>query len=177
MWSRLAAGTAGKFLRTGGTGADPTWSYPEIIIKTTGETINNSTTLQDDDELKFAVAAGEICHFMVILKYVEDVNTAADIKVAVDAPAAITDGQIVPINGIKVNESDVIALQGAHNINGGGAAIPFGTALASRYAHLMGYISNGANAGNVVVRWAQNTAQTHIIVVQAGSAIIVWRAN
>lgn len=175
-WARLAAGVSGKFLRTAGAGANPTWAYPETVKKTGGESVTNSTTLQNDNELLFPVAAGETVFFLLSVKFVEDGAENADIKFAMEGPAGLSDGQFVPINGIKVNESDAIVLQGAHNISGGGgAAIAFGCAQASRYAQFMGYIANGANAGNVQLTWAQNTAQTHAVIVQPGSAFIIWR--
>lgn len=164
------AGSA-KLLR-----ADGTWAYPEIVTKPSGESVTNSTTLQDDNHLLFAVAASEIVYFMVTVKHVEDGAENADIKFAMKSPSGLSDGQIVPVNGIKVNEADSIVLQSAHNLDPAPvAAIPIGTGLASRYTHLAGYIANGANAGNVTLQWAQNTAQNHAVIVQPGSSIIVWR--
>jgi hypothetical protein len=174
-WARLAAGTSGKFLQTKGSGNNPVWAYPEIVVKGGIEAVNNSTTLQDDNHLLFPVAANETVFFLLNLKHVENGATNADIKIAFTGPAGLADGQLVPINGIKVNETDSIVLQGAINIGGGASAMSFGASTASRYAQCIGFIQNGATAGNVVIQWAQNTAQAHDMYVQAGSAIIIWR--
>lgn len=147
---------------------------PEIVVKSGNEAVNNSTALQDDNHLLFPVAANETVIFQLNVKFVEDGATDADIKIAFTGPAGVADGQLVPINGIKVNEADSIVLQGAINI-GGASAIAFGASTASRYAHCMGFIQNGATAGNCTIQWAQNTAQTHDTIVQAGSSIMIWR--
>lgn len=173
-WEKLAAGTSGKFLQTKGSSADPIWSYPEIIVKSGSESVNNSTTLQADDHLVIPIAAGESIYFFASIKHVEDGATNADIKIGAGGPVGLADGQIVPLNGLKLNESDTIASSGAFNIDGTNG-IPFGASTASRYAHLFGYAQNGGTAGSITIYWAQNTAQTHNMIVQSGSMLVVWR--
>ena len=49
-------------------------------------TVNNSTALQDDDDLTFAIAANETWH--VRMPLIVTTNTAADFKLMIDVPAA-----------------------------------------------------------------------------------------
>jgi hypothetical protein len=62
VWQGLAAGTAGQFLKTGGTGADPSWdtiSVPIIrVVKTTAQSRTSSAAFVDDSELKFTMETG-----------------------------------------------------------------------------------------------------------------------
>ena len=50
----------------------------KVIRKSADETVNNSTTLQDDDELLFPIAANEVWYFEFFLL----IQSSADMEVA-----------------------------------------------------------------------------------------------
>ena len=58
------------------------------VYKSADETVNASSTLQDDDELTFAIAANEVWEFSCVLAYVS--NTTADIKFQFSLPSGAT---------------------------------------------------------------------------------------
>ncbi len=64
-------------------------SIPKVVRKTANETISaNNSTLQDDNELLFAIGASETWCFAFYIIYSD--TTATDIKFAVTGPASAT---------------------------------------------------------------------------------------
>jgi len=131
---------------------------PVLVYKSADETVNNSTTLQDDDELLFAVAANEVWAFKLIFNF--NSGTTPDIKYAFSIPAGATiDGYSLDVG--SVNESSVI------NSSGGGAN--------TRVAVLHANIINSTTAGNMQIQWAQNTQDASDTTVLKGSYIIAHK--
>jgi len=169
--ARLAAGTTGRGLAQGAN--DPEWTgvFPTVVLKASDETVNNSNALQDDDDLVSAVAANTNYIFRFVLFFTG--NIAADIKFAITVPAAVTflrwgSGQMkYNVDGYNISMSPVVAASGTS------------TPVASRGATeaqfiIDGVLSNGANAGNLQLQWAQNVANASDTQVLPGSSLTVW---
>ncbi len=141
------------------------------IVKMLDETVNNSNVFQDDDDLKCAILANEECGFEMTLFY--DTGTIPDIKFAVTVPAGATlmvspnDVTVGPGGGII--QTPVITASGA--VFGNPAGIGVGTIIAYK---VRGYVLNGANAGNIQLQWAQNTANASDTKVKRGSFLRKW---
>src|SRR5262245_12791739 len=95
---------------------------PHLIArKTSDETVNNSTTLQNDDNLLLAVTANEIWQFKLCILY--NSSTAADFKMAFTFPSgsivatAITKGNTVS-TGILVGFDGASPAAGTGQIDG-----------------------------------------------------------
>lgn len=131
-----------------------------LIVKEANETVNNSNTLQDDDELLFAVAANEVWQFEGVLAL--STNATPDFQLTFTGPAGAV-GSFTAIYG------DVAS----GNVDAGSGGLANAVGLASANAGAMvrfwGGIHNGANAGNLTLRWAQLTADASATTVLAGS--------
>jgi hypothetical protein len=135
----------------------------KIIYKSADETVNNSTTLQDDDHLSFSIAANEAWAFHLCLFY--RAATTPDVKYALTVPASAT-YQLFSVQQFQaVGDGAAITTAVA---NGSGASVTEGE-MAS------GVVVNGANAGTVQLQWAQNTANASNTKVLQGSYIIATK--
>jgi len=170
-WERLAAGTAGRGLKQGAN--DPEWTgmYASTYVKTSAETVNDSTVLQNDDDLVAAVAASTKYIFKAVLYFTG--NVAADIKFAFTTPASITfmrwSGGMVEYNvdGTNLQHCAVITASGT-----AGNTAAQGATETCYVIH--GILSNGINAGNLQLQWAQQTANASDTDMLPGSHLIVW---
>ena len=142
----------------------------KIIRKTADETVNNSSTLQNDDTLLYALAASEVVTFVCSVHY--DGATTPDIQFAFTVPAAAT---------LRWGVAGAFEDTAANNVNTGvtvsGTSIAVATAGAGSAEHLLlvGVVANGANAGNLQLQWAQNTATASDTIVRANSFLMIVR--
>lgn len=133
-----------------------------LIVKEADETVLNSTTLQDDDELLFAVAANEVWQFEGVL--IVNAHPAPDIKLTFTGPTG------------AVGSYGLISQDTSNNTVVGAAALGNATGIATaaqlKAIRFWGGIHNGSTAGSLKLQWAQNTADAGTnIYVQAGSYI------
>lgn len=150
------------YARINGTTVDLGGGGMSLIVKEANESLINSTTLQDDDELLFAVAANEVWQFEGVLQV--DASSSPDIKLTFTGPS----GSVGSYGCIAQDTSNNIVVGSTTLGNTTGIA----TAAQNKIVRYWGAIHNGANAGNLTLQWAQNTldagAQIH---VRAGSYI------
>ena len=122
-----------------------------IKRKTSNETVNNSTALQNDDHLLFAVAANEVWEIEVLAIVLTTV--AAGSKFAFTVPVA---GALSIIwqdaHGHNLANSCLISLED------GTAAHAFVGVAANEWLWIKGLYVGGANAGNLQLQWAQSAA-------------------
>lgn len=121
------------------------------IRKTANEIVNNSTTLQDDDHLFFSVGANEVWMFLAHLGY-NPSNTAVDLKYTFAGPAGATGFfSDYTLQGTSTDGAHARKALGAEKV------INSLTTAADAFA-VWGVIKNGATAGTLNLRWAQNGA-------------------
>lgn len=131
------------------------------VVKKADETVDTSTTFQDDDELVVALSANKT--YYGVLRIFFTSATDADFKYKFTIPS------------------------GATAIGNGTAIQPTGSGTMVELAtgHALGSIVNenivGINfrvvvgtAGNLQLQWAQNTSQASNTTVLEGSALIMW---
>jgi hypothetical protein len=130
------------------------------VRKNTNETVNNSNSLQNDNELLFAIGANEIWEFQIFLQAQVDADN--DFKFDVTVPS----GSIVFTNQ-----------QPTALVNWSTSAISMatGTDRANAIVFIYGIAMNGATPGNVQLRWAQNTASAIDTIVKANSCLIAHK--
>jgi len=134
------------------------------VIKKADEIVNNSATLQDDDELFVALPANKIYLFALFL-YGRG-NTSADMKQAFTIPSGAVgdrlDGNWTsqgPFdNVVNITTTNVL---GTSNTTDGQIA-------------LYGRVVMAGTAGNLQMQWAQNVATVGDTTVLKGSTLIVW---
>lgn len=149
----------------------PNWLFKrltdiQVVLKAANEIVNNSSVLQNDDELIFSVAANETWEFNLLILY--NATTTPDLKYTFSIPAGATCywHAVVQSGGVVQNAFEYVMsgklADGQGDING---------------FTIKGVIVNGATAGSVQFRWAQYTANASDTTVYAGSHIIAHRLN
>ena len=161
------------------SGAGP-WRVPEISIggrmlsipKLTTQTVNNSTTLVEDDHLKFWLLATETVTFTMVVTY--QTSGVADFKLRMTGPAGST-LLLGPLGNVKVNTANALAVQNMVagdvdiELGGGGLSTP-------RCITLAGTAVGGGTSGKVYLQWAQNTAEdTNTQVLAPASVLTIYR--
>lgn len=126
-----------------------THSGATTVTKSSDETINTSTTLQDDDALTFAVVANGEYEVEAVVLY--NSGATPDFKFAWTAPAGATiDGHaIVPTASNTSTGAVIVEAVAITTAVGVGAPI----AVWCRFTVVV-----GGTAGNVTLQWAQNTS-------------------
>lgn len=146
------------------------------IFKTATESVTSSTTLQNDDQLFFAVVANARYTFDGIITY--DGAAAGDLKVAFTYPALATFewsnyGNTGPAAGTSVTDlNTVIQTNDARSLNALPTPSPPGLSFRPG-----GYLITGANAGTLQMQWAQDTSSATATRVRTGSWLRLVRAG
>ncbi len=139
-------------------------SIPKVIIKSADETINSSSTLQNDDELTIAVSANKRYYFNLYLYFLSD--TTPDFKYAFTVPASTTSRRLLGNwNGASA-ESATGALTTVSTIVSGGTS--------QQTLMLSAYVITGASAGSITLQWAQDTSDVANTTVKAGSTMVMY---
>lgn len=148
---------------------------PRWICKSSAETVNNSTTFQNDDHFTFAIAANEVwlLHFHIL---VTAANTTADIKFQFSVPAAAT------YSIGAYNRPSLISAWGGEDVAQTPLAVAtstlaIGTNAATIPVAVTAIIVNGANAGTVTLQWAQNTLSATNLTIEANSIMEYTRVK
>lgn len=166
-WRRLAAGTAGQFLKTNGAGADPAWAasgggWGTKISKTSADT-RTTTTLTNDSALSFAVAASTNYHVRGVLFVTMPTSSTGGFKMQWTGPASPT--------AIRYGAIGIVT-DGVGNIN---SAVLNANAQKTAFGSVLTYdnvsnnfveiaiefelvLENGANVGTVQLQTAQVSA-------------------
>lgn len=165
-------GGTSSFLRADGTfaipGAGGVTGNLAVIPKTSDEIVNNSTTLQDDNQLLYAMAATGEWEFEINVWYMA--NSAADMKLTMTVP---TGGSFYLTNtgdGITgINNDAPVVVSSASTVGSSGQGV-----ATIRHTRLKGYARTTGTAGNLQLQWAQNTAHASDLTVLRGSAMKVF---
>lgn len=136
-------------------------SHPTIVRKTADEIVNNSDILQDDDELFLAVGANEI--WSVFLYLIATTGVDPDFKFAFTVPVG---GSISLVTHGDIGSSSQQAVVTERD---GTIAMHWWGAFTNGVILVWGRYVGGANAGNLQLQWAQNTADVSDTKVLANS--------
>lgn len=136
----------------------------KIVRKTSDQTVNNSSVLVDDSELKMAVGANEIWLVEIFLKM--QTTGVADAKVAVTCP----------VGGV-VNVRNSFPTYALANYVGAGESCTLSTVadLTNAGAMVFCIYVGGANAGTLTLQWAQNQAEATNTKVLTNSVLVAHR--
>lgn len=145
-----------------------------LIRKTADETVNNSSTLQNDNHLSFIMDANELWILELTIFY--DSNTTADIKVGITLPSGATyrggqstldatgSGSVEQIDRFSDNDAGLAAL------NAGGAGAGVVVMATFRF-----FITISSTPGVCQVVWAQRVANVSNTIMLAGSYLKAFR--
>lgn len=139
------------------------------VRKTADESVTSSTTLQNDDELKWAVGINEVWQWIVSLSY--DGSPAGDLKVAWASPTGSSGiEQWIGFSQANVYTTRTIALGGTPTLWGAQGvnvdALLFGTGL----------VVVGAS-GDLQLQWAQAAGSGTATRVRTHSSLIAFRIS
>jgi hypothetical protein len=137
------------------------------VIKSADEAVNNSTSLQADDELLFPIAANE--YVWSYWDFIYDTLAAADFKFELDSTAA-TDPTTssVFVETLKPGGTAYEAVRHtALNQTVSLTSVSGGTG----HCRITARFRNGADAGNIRLRFAQDTANASDTSVLRGSSV------
>ncbi len=132
------------------------------VVKKVDEIVSNSTTMQDDDELKVTLNINKAYGYILFLTY--SLLAASDFKYDFAVPS----GAI-----INLPNSGYAAETAKASTDATTDMIHVSTS-AEKTCLVMGRIVMSSTAGDVQFRWAQNTAVVENTKVLAGSMLIVW---
>lgn len=145
--------------------ADQNLWHPVTKIKASDETVNSGgtgSTLQDDDDLLWAVGINEEWAFDFYLKITSGLTP--DIKFQFSAPTNATVDAVVVSGTAQGSASEA-------------APAVIGTIDADEMVHIHGVALTGNTAGNVVLQWAQNVSDAGDTKVLTGSCLIPRRIS
>lgn len=144
------------------------------VYKSANETVTNSATLQDDDELLFALGTDEKWVGRFVL-FPGNVATGDGFKVALTVPT----GASIRYSGLAARTSDTIAQQSGVMATASGTsmnlAIRGSGPTAITYGVIEFSVANGATAGNLQLRWAQAVVNAGATELLAGSYIQAFK--
>lgn len=168
-WAALGPGTSGRVLSTNGTGADPSWiaqsSYTPVWtdgVKTADQSRTSSTVLTDASDMSFSVAANTYYSFQfeLLLNIAgSGGGTGGGLDVSITCPTGGTLMFGQPggfYAGVTGSGTRYTLVSNTSFIN------PI-TVL------LLGYLSNGANAGTLQLQFSQNASSANALTMRKGS--------
>lgn len=131
-------------------------TLPQIKTKKADQTVNNSTTLVDDDTIKQTIQGKETWKFHLMLFV--DSGATPDWKIGITAPSGATG--YWEVMGSLADAITDVSTPGTTNLAMTGNPIK---------VEISGVIINGVNRGDIQLQWAQNTADLSNTDVLAGS--------
>jgi len=148
-WATPAAGSGLTFAR---------------VVKPDNQIVNNSTTLVDDDDLKFTPSINKVYGFR--LQVIMITTPTADIKFACTVPSGAT---CTNYNGIYRGDSGSLSndltVSKTININQNNV---------ESWINWDGKVIMGGTAGDWNLQFAQGTAESFDTRFLAGSTLVVW---
>jgi hypothetical protein len=159
-----AQGTQGTQGVQGSAGAQGSSQWT-TVKKTSDQSKTSNTTLANDTELTFALAANT--KYAVRGRIIFETGATGDFKWRHSGPASPTLVRIVR----KAIVPAAAALSGVAIDSAFSAAdiTIIGTSAGAGYIEFDGIVQNGANAGTFAFQWAQNTTDVTATIVRAGS--------
>lgn len=166
---------------TNAAGAITVGHLTSVVAKTANETVNGSQTLQNDDELLFAMAASTTYRVELVLSLTA-ANTTAKWKFGWTAPASATMAWGAMGTGIAGSGQIDGSWNGTASGSTGPAAIltvsdslAIGSAGVTNGLVIWAIVYNSTNAGNLQFQWCQNVSNASNNVVNAGSHMMVTK--
>lgn len=162
------AGSTSKLLWSASTkqfscGLDNTGDTSMTLVeKNADETVNNSSTLQNDDDLKFTMAANT-AYAIEMIMYYNSTSAAPDFKYAFTIPA----GASMNLQGQGFTSTTTMA---SCRINVSGSTCTLVGSVAPDWTvSVIGIVQTAATPGDFQLQWAQNSANSANTVVNKNS--------
>jgi len=138
------------------------------IVRSADKSITNSTVLEVDGEIEFAIGAGESWVFKIDLVCIEEANNP-DIKFRMGAFDGLTGSIEYDIFSAKNNEdeqlSDFATTSGAFTLSPAG----------KRTISIRGGVTS-INAGTLKLEWAQSFSDADATIIFKNSTLVAMKA-
>lgn len=148
------------------------------IAKTADETINSSTTLQNDDHLVLSVVANAVYLFTLDLYMTESTDYVGDFKMSFTCPTGATfdmhgaGAHATSFTGGTSSDGEWIGKLAATSA---AATLAFGVGNVLTGVRIYGRLVMSSTAGNFQLQWAQNTSDASGTTLKAGSYMAMTR--
>lgn len=142
---------------------------PVYIYKSSNEIVNNSSTLQDDNHLFYALAANKSYAFRLFFAYNSDATR--DLKIGFTVPTGCTGWA----HSSCANAAGTLSIY--HGPLSAFVGLSYQGQTSDSAGYIEGTIVNGSTAGTFHFQWAQNTAGSVNSTVFAGSYLIIEPLN
>lgn len=144
-------------------------AMPFHVVKSADESVTGSTSLQNDDHLVFAVGANEIWvaeYFLTLIS----ASVTPDFKLDFSVPSGA-------VGGFAFTRRDTASGLTEETAGNFGSPLDMGIDAANTYwpMYVYLYIDTAGTAGNVQLRWAQNTSNANAMTMKAGSMLRATR--
>jgi hypothetical protein len=139
------------------------------VVKTTTEDVTSSTTLQNDDELAVAMAANSVYSVTMVLE-VQAVSLTPDFKFDFAIPTG-ADGAYT-FNSCLSGGSSYGTI-GASADWTTDQTVSLGSSGTRTIIVLHGTVVTSSTAGDLQLRWAQNTSSIDTVFVRSGSSLML----
>lgn len=158
-------------LPVGGTIVSERAHRGAAVYKSTDESINNSTTLQNDDELSVSLAASAKYWFRFYL-FTNNAAALEGIKLGLNGTAGVSALKAQ----ITIYDDTTNAIVAFGRVTAFGSSVAAGLSSGDNVSIIEGSIST-STAGTFLLQWAQNVSGggASATTVQAGSALVVVR--
>ena len=143
-----------------------------MVSKKSTTTVNNSTTLVADTELRVGLVVNETVQFKASIRY-SGLSTA-DIKTSFTAPSGATI-RWQTADSLYIGVGDTITVKNGDVTESGNLSL--GSNAGTRIAELFGYVVMSSTGGYLQFNVAQHVAVATNTVVSPGSFIQVLRSN
>lgn len=153
------------------------------VVKTADETVNNSSTLQNDDELLFSADANKLYHVKVgLIVRTRPGASANDMKISFSVPSGTSGyyGSLAQDWSVKTGISPSLGASITSVANQGITAtmvINTSDNITQAFCIIEALIVIGKTAGTVNFQWAQNVAGARNLTVKANSFLIAELLN
>lgn len=135
-------------------------------VKNVDEIINDDSTLQDDDVLKFTPTINKVYSFMLVLIFQTD-SASSGFRYALSLPTGATAGWISGTEKwASVTEQPLVDATATLFLTLGSTA--------TQIVETAGKIEMSSTAGDINVQWAQFTPIMTDTTLEAGSYFVVW---
>lgn len=150
----------------------------QYIAKTADETINASTTLQNDDHLVLPVVANAVYTFALDLYMTESTDFVGDFKMSFTCPASATfdmHGEGAHVTDLTTGTSSNGEWIGKLATASAAATLGFGVGTGLTGVRVYGRLVMSSTAGNFQLQWAQNASDASGTTLKAGSYMTLTR--
>jgi hypothetical protein len=144
-------------------------SVSQVIKKTADQSVTNSTTLVDDNQLFYPLQVGTSYYFEALIEFTA--TAGGDIQLAFTIPTAAT-LRWGPANSIKIDPAGAIVVEGQTTTSGTAVSFGYATGGTRQQILIKGYVACGAIAGNLQLQFAQDTADAGPTTIRNGSSYL-----